>query len=222
MSYMIFAHSSSDPARMDFVNDELQDLKNYLETNTSDDWWFEDMGDCGVNCKDDKYGSGGAGEEAFIEDALDALDQNEGLVPGDNIILAHDNAVWGYGRSHPYNLPDGGEVHGCTVYAGNTAIGGWEIKGFTWHEAMHSYGADHADGRYRVGGTGDGMYGITPMCMSYLKDGDFEVDTTWSGGGNIPSEFCTGDLNYTGEYRYQDKRKNHYLSTLSSCTTNNV
>ena len=178
---------------MDIVENETQALVDYLNEWGSSDYIYDDLGDCGINAT--AYKPTSKGEKKFIKDALDTLDQNEGLTEYDNVILSHDIGAWGYGRSMQYEVPSGVKVHGCTVYSGNTYIGDWEIRGFVWHEAVHSYGADHHDGRYRLNYQND-IHGITPLCMSYLYNESDEVDTTWEGGGNIPYGFCKGKGNF--------------------------
>lgn len=98
-------------------------------------------------------------------------------------------------------------------------VGDYEVRGFTWHEAMHSYGAGHGDGRYYLTSNNQ-MFAITPMAMSYLYDKNGAADTTYAGGGYEPSSFCAGNPNYSYTFRYSASEKNHDIHQLSLCTEN--
>lgn len=217
MSYISSAYGSGGPARRGMVKEEVEDLVTYLNDNTSTDYYHWDFGDCGVNAGD--YGDGNSGEKEFIKDVLDVLDKDETLFENENVCIAHKKWLWGYGRSLPYTTKLGTNVHGCTVYAGGSFIDDWEVRGFTWHEAMHSYGADHSDGRYWLN-IDDEMYAITPMAMGYLYNKRGLVDTNYEGGDVEPDSFCNGNPNHSYTYRYSNLEENHWINWLSDCTEN--
>lgn len=216
-TYVSFAHGSGDPGRKLSVEEEVKDVKSYLNNNTSGHtFYFWDFGDAGINAG--SYGDGSSGEKQFIKDVLDKFD-NEGLLTDwENVVIAHGIWGWGYGRSLYYETQNGTPAYGCTVYAGKDWVGDWEVRGFTWHEAAHSFNAHHNDGHYAL--SSDEMYSITPMCMGYLHDEDGVVDTTWEAGSG-PSTFC-GRSNYDHTYLYSSKSSNHDLDDYSSCTLNAV
>lgn len=222
MAYIDFAYADDSPAYRGAVNEEVTNLVNYLNNNTSGTTWNkEDWGHVPYDPNDYKYvdDTKDTDEKEFITDVVNYLDNNEAIIDGENIVIAHAKEEWGYGRSYPVETDNGTNVHGCTVYAGSL-VGEREIRGFTWHEAIHSYGANHNDATYKVDGY-DRMYDITPMTMSYLHAEDGTVDTTWEGGAEDPYEYCWGRANYAYP-SFKDRPDRHNIHTLSDCSLDEV
>lgn len=219
MSYISYTHASGDPGRRGLVEEETKNLVNYLNDSgdVSGTYYQFSFGDCGVHAGG--YGDTDDEEKQFIDDVIENMSGS--LVDGETLCIAHGKALWGYGRARLVTTDSGKDITGCTVYAGSGFTGDWEVRGFTWHEAMHSFGANHEDGRFSLDGNYE-MYDITPMAMSYLYDNSGEVDTTWEGTGTIPHDFCWGKNNEKYEYQLDSMEDNHTIHELAYCAEKNA
>ena len=216
--YVSFAATAGWPSRAGLVREEARNVADYLDRTTDGDWRFDDLGELGVAPLD--YVDT---EHSFIRRAMRWLDDHRTLTAEENVLIAHGVAQWGYGQSDVYETHGGERTRGALVYAGTLLVGRWEVRGMTWHEAAHAYGADHVDGDFRVNGD-DRYTGLTPMCWSYLlepNDGWFwtqEASTTWEGGGETPERFTNGRENR--QHYFHDPV--HYADRYSRYTRGKV
>ena len=218
MAYVSYAYATDSPYYKSSVNDEISNYVDYLNNNTTGTNWYKwEFGQLPYDASD--YDPDNDGQQQFIEDSLEYLDQEKSLVENENVVIAHGYADWGYGFSHPYTTSLGTSAYGATVYA-ETYVREREIRGFVWHEATHNYGAWHDDATYKVNGSEE-MYDITPLTMSYLHNEDGQVDTTWEGGSDDPYEYCWGRDNYAWPY-FEDRPERHDISRLSDCSLSEV
>ncbi|MFC5970957.1 hypothetical protein ACFPYI_06385 [Halomarina salina] len=202
MPYVSFAAAAGWPRWATLVREEARNVVDYLDDTTDADWQFWDFGRLGVAPAEFVDT-----EHSFIERAMSWLDEHRSLTAEENVLIAHDVAQWGYGQSDTYVTDDGEWTRGALVYADPFSVGSWEVRGMTWHEAGHAYGASHADGDFRV--DANGCYTeLTPMCWSYLlepNDGWFwtqEASTTWEGSDEPPERFANGLQNR--EHQFDD------------------
>lgn len=205
------------------VWNSLNDLVSYLNNNFSHDFYGHDFGES--NRSSAAYSDDDAGEEAFVKDVMQDLDYNNQLIADDNVVISHGALGFGYGGgAYTVQLDDGGTATGHAVYAGSL-VPAWEVRGFTWHELVHTMGPWH--GAANVDTTGGEMHSITPLGMGYVHDEDSQSDTLYSatdGSQNgAPSDFCYGEENfYYSGYEYNDQKKNHDLGRLSYCSEDQI
>jgi len=166
------------------VWDSLKELKTYLNDNFSHNFYSYDFGRSSISAS--YYSGNDAGEEAFVKDVMQELKEDDRLFSDDNVVISHSSFGFGYGGgAYTIDLDGGGTATGHAVYAGIYARR-WEVRGFTWHELVHTMGPWHAAAD--VDTTSGLMHSITPLGMGYVHDKNNEPDTHYSATGGDQTE----------------------------------
>lgn len=195
MAYLSTAAAQGAVDNIDVVENETDEMANWLdnnlETSTDISFYRWDFGEIPVN--DGDYAEGDSGEDNFGNDALQYIGENEPVTDGENIIIGHEIASWGYGGDgFTYTNSSGQKIWGSVVYIGHL-VQDWTKRVFTWHELAHNYGAKHRHGDYSTNSY-DTVTEVTPMLASYIRDddGDCGMSAYYSdlgcGSGTVPDQ----------------------------------
>jgi hypothetical protein len=204
MAYLSTAAAQGAVDNVDVIENETDEMANWLdnnlETSTDISFYRWDFGEIPIN--DGEYGEGQSGQNNFANDALQHIGENRAVVDGENILIGHEIASWGYGGDgYTYTNSDGKKIWGSVVYIGQY-VQDWTKRVFTWHELAHNYGAKHEHGDYSTN-SNNKITAITPMLVSYIRDpyGNcntecyYGVNFTACGSGFVPSNVDTCSSN---------------------------
>lgn len=224
--YIIYATTKDGAYNGGWCWTQVQAFANYCEQLTGEDFNTIHYGNLSFNAS--KYDNSDSGERAFVKDAMEEIDQNEGLLGNDNVLISHNQYGFGYGGGQRTISTGSGDAVGHAVYAGegNTT---WEVELFVWHELAHTYGAKHSNGNHSLTSTGH-IYDVTPMAAAYCHDASGDPSTWWSAvdsdpsDGTSPDYFCEAQPNFYyqdfvgSDSSDWDRQYRHTFDTLSSCS----
>lgn len=217
--YLVYATTKDGAYNGGWCWTQVQAYANYVEQLTGESFIPLKYGHLSFNAS-------GLGEKQFVQDAMDEIDREMGLIANDNVLLSHNQYDFGYGGGQTVYPTGSGDAIGHAVYAGswNTS---WEVELFVWHELSHSYGAKHVNGDHTL--TSSGLIdNVTPMAAAYCHDADGNPSTWWSAIDSDPSDptspdyFCNGLSNFSYSGFNGSKKARHSFDALSSCSDSKV
>lgn len=236
---IVFTKCKRNPWKSEIVKNRSEELVDYLNENISEpryhEFTFEDYGNCGIKMPDINHTENK--KEEKIEEIVEKVDEDLDLDDGDVVAIAHGKWGWGYGQAWPFNEDiqiNDKDLTGALICA-NRSPGphDWEVRGFTWHEIAHGFGAKHWHGSIALD-ENDRMHKITPMCMSYVDSKNGKHDTRFGADHDSLNEFQRYDsednLKYSSDYKYKydntwwgvNKEKLHDLNRLSDKTLEQI
>jgi len=200
VTYVSTAAAQGADDNIDVVESEADEmaswLENYTDTGISFNRW--DFGELGIN--DNDYSD----ESTFAQAATEYVAENRAVTDGENVIIGHEIAEWGYGSdNYTYTNSSGQKIWGCIVYVGHL-VQDWTKRVFTWHELAHNFGAEHKHGDYSTDSY-DNVTEVTPMLAAYIRDSEDDCGLSYyysdlgCGTGNVPDQVDHYDGAYCGD-----------------------
>jgi len=212
----------NDGATKDSFDNEIPNLVTYLNNFASNNNYDIEFYD---NIWDYPNLSGSEDSKKEYALAVDKYLNDQTVMVKDDIILCpYTVSAWGYGQ-HYYIEEHGPGIHYCLVCTGTGTVP-WETRGFVWHETGHALRARHGMGDYSLN-SNDEMYDITPMCMAYLQNDDYDPDTVAAAKDDDTFYFCDGKGDGVYDFKHgrattSARRKNHDINRYGSCTKEKI